>query len=210
MEQTNIQFSTDDYKAVAIKVQERVQKELPIMQEVLDALEKGAGIQLLPQAIHTIAVVCHNKSYKLLNGAFDIYSDMIERGKPDGIEAINHDLWKSIKKSHSVITKLYNQETYEFERQTLMYREEIKKMKAEDPSIDEGAMLEQEKAYFQHVECDISSAIKSYIFMLIVGYEPSDKQTQAMENMLAICKDILREGIAQHERTLETTTHILS
>jgi hypothetical protein len=205
-----IQCTADEYKAVAIKVQERVQKELPIIKSVLEALDDGAGIQVLPQAIHTIAVVCHSKSYKLLKGAFDIYDDMVERGKPSGIDAINHELWKSIKKSHSVISKLYNQETHEFDRQTIMYREEIKKMKAENPSIDEDAILEQEEAYFQHVECDISSAIKSDIFMLIVGYEPSEKQVQAMEDMLAICKDILREGIVQHERTLATTTHILS
>lgn len=205
-----IQCTAEEYKAVAIKVQERVQKELPIIKGLLESLEDGAGIQVLPQAIHAIAVVCHSKSYKLLKGAFDIYDDMVERGKPSGIDAINHELWKSIKKSHSVISKLYDQETNEFERQTIMYREEIKKMQADDPSIDVDAMLEQEKAYFQHVECDISSAIKSYVFMLIVGYEPSDKQIQAMEDMLEICKDILSEGVAQHERTLKTTTHILS
>lgn len=210
MEKNPILCSAEDYKAVAIKVQERVQRELPILKGVLEAIETGGGIQVLPQTIHAIAVVFHGQSYRLLKGAFDIYEELISRGKPDGIDAINHDLWKSVKKSHSVISKMYKQEVHEYERQLIMYRDEIIKRKAEDDSIDVDAVLEAEKAYFQHVECDISSAIKSFVFLMIVGYEPSEKQMQAVTEMLSICKDILRDGIAQHERTIETTSHILS
>ena len=210
MERNPILCSAEDYKAVAIKVQERVQRELPILKGVLEAIETGGGIHVLPQAIHSIAVVFHGQSYRLLKGAFDIYEELISIGKQDGIDAIDHDLWKSVKKSHSVISKMYKQEVHEYERQLIMYRDEIIKRKAEDDSIDVDTVLEAEKAYFQHVECDISSAIKSFVFLMIVGHEPSEKQMQAVTEMLSICKDILRDGIAQHERTLETTSHILS
>ncbi len=221
MEKEKIECASDDYKSVAKKVQERVKKELPIVQGLLDAFIEGSGMHVLPQAVHTIAVVYHNKSYKLLKYASALYDDLIHRGRPSYIESFNDELWASLKKSRSVIGKLHQQEINAYESQLITCRSEViarqKELRIEAkkrgekcklPSVNN--VIEQEKAYFQHVECDISSAIKSYIFLLILGYEPSEVQIIALDNMMNTCKEILRDGVAQHERTLVTTKKMLS
>ena len=206
--ETNNLPSLEDYKAVAIKVKTRVEKELPILEDVLGAIKSSKeSIQLLPQAVHTVAVTSHAKSYLFLEDAHIIYDAFIKQGK---VDTINHDLWKSIKKTHSVMEKLYKQECEEYIRQKEYYTLEVQKRKAKDPSIDEVKALEIEEQHFSHVECDISSAIKSVIFILIVGYIPTTEQVDAMRHMLKTAKGILAEQIAIHKRSLKTCEDILN
>lgn len=206
--ETNNLPSLEDYKAVAIKVKSRVAKELPILKDVLDAINSSKeNIQLLPQVVHTVAVVSHAKSYLFLEDAYIIYNSFIKQGK---VDAINHNLWKSIKKTHSVIERLYKQECEEYIRQKEYYTLEVQKRKAKDPSIDEVKEYEIEEQHFSHVECDISSALKSVIFILIVGYIPTKEQLDAMRNMLKTAKDIIAEQIKIHERSLKSCEDILN
>lgn len=205
--ETNNLPTLEDYKAVAIKTKERVEKELPILKDVLDAIKSSKeNIQLLPQVIHTVAVTSPTKSYVFLEDVHTIYNAFIEQGK---VDSINHNLWKSIKKTHSVVEKLYKQETEEFERQLSFFKQEITKRVLENPELDGEKELEEEIKHFSHVECDISSAIKSFIFILIVGYSPLDEQMTAMRTMLKKAKEIIKEQITIHERTLKTCTEIL-
>ena len=197
----------EEYKKVALKVRERVQKELPILKGLLEAIESSEGnIQLLPQLVHTIAVVAPTKSYVFLDGVNDIYDAFIQDGKP---YSINHDLWKSIKKTHSVVNKLYTQEKDEFLRQVEFHKVRLEQRILEGEELDVSAELEREIEYFQHVECDISSAIKSFIFVMIVGYQPTDSQINAMRKMMEQAKDILSTELARHENSLNTCNQIL-
>jgi hypothetical protein len=197
----------EEYKKVALKVRERVQKELPIISGLLDAIESSEeNIQILPQLVHTIAVISSNKSYVFLDGVYEIYEEFIQKGKPYSIE---HDLWKSIKKTHSVVSKLYTQEKEEFLRQLNHHKSVLESRKLEDADFDISAELEREKEYFQHVECDISSAIKSFIFLMIIGYEPSEKQISAMRTMMSQARTILAEQKTKHKNSLETCKQII-
>lgn len=202
-----IENTLEEYKKVALKVRDRVQKELPIISCLLDAIGSSEGsIQLLPQLVHSIAVIAPAKSHLFLDGVYDIYDEMIQVGKPHSIE---HDPWKSIKKTHSVVSKLYTQEKDEFLRQLNHHKSILETRKLEEKDLDINEELEREKDYFQHVECDISSAIKSFIFLMIVGYEPTEKQMSAMRKMVALSKDILTNEKARHENSLKTCNQIL-
>jgi DNA polymerase III psi subunit len=206
--ETNNLPSLEDYKKVAIKVKTRVENELPILEDVLGAINSSKeNIQLLPQVVHTVAVTSHAKSYLFLEDAYTIYNAFIKQGK---VDTINHDLWKSIKKTHSVIEKLYKQECDEYARQMEYFTLEVQKRKVENPDIDEVKELEIEVQHFSHVECDISSALKSVIFILIVGYIPTEEQVNAMRNMLKKAKTIITEQIAIHKRSLKTCEDILN
>lgn len=220
-----------EYKKVALKVRERVQKELPIINGLLDAIDSSEdNIQILPQLVHTIAVIAPTKSYVFLDGVYDIYEDLINKGK---VDTISHDLWKAVKKTHSVVSRLYTQEKEEFLRQLNHHRVIFEQRKLEELGIvyknakgqvrkkrnwekelknhelEITSLLEQEKEYFQHVECDISSSIKSFIFLLIIGYQPTDKQMATMRNMMSLSKRLLAEQKTKHENSLETCKQIL-
>lgn len=203
----NIRITSQDYKEVAQKVRDRVEKELPFLNGMLDAIKSSNNsFQVLPQVIHTIAVVSPPHTHLLLEDIYTLYADIINQGKT---ENLNHDLWKSIKRTFSVVKKLHTQEQEEYIRQVAFYKQRIQERKLEDESIDVDAMLEEETKFFQHVECDLSSAIQSYIFMLIIGHTPSRKQVEVMQSMLMKSKSIIEELIEKSEKTLATTSSIL-
>jgi hypothetical protein len=199
--------SLEEYKKVALKVQERVQKELPIICGLLDAIDSSDGnIQLLPQLIHTIAVVSSSKSHLFLDGVYNVYNDLIQQGKPYCIE---HDPWKSVKKTFSVVSKLYIQEKDEFLRQLNHHMSILEERKLKETDLDINKEIEKEKEYFQHVECDISSAVKSFIFLMIIGYIPSEQQISTLRKMVDLSKDILTSEKKKHENSLNTCKQIL-
>jgi N utilization substance protein B len=77
--ETNNLPTLEDYKAVAIKTKARVEKELPILKDVLGAIKSSKeNIQLLPQVIHTVAVTSPTKSYVFLEDVHTIYNAFIE------------------------------------------------------------------------------------------------------------------------------------
>ena len=201
------EFVAKDIREVAEKANERIKKELPVLEGLLDAMESsGMNIQLLSQVVHTIAVISPEQSYVFLDGVNAIYQELINQGKPD---TINHDLWKSLKKSASVAKKLYDQETSEYQRQLTHFKSHYTKLAKDDPSINVEESIAFEEPYFQHVVCDISSAIKSFIFVMIMGYEPSEAQVQTLRNMMEKAKEIFVDTIEKKKQSINTTDYIL-
>ena len=205
----------DDYILCAKKVQERVEKELPILRGLLEAIDSsGKNIQLLPQVVHTLAVICPTKAHVFLRGADAIYQELIGNEKPD---IINHNLWKALKKTASIVHNLHTQESTEFSRQEESCAAKLRSQKKSEgrrksKKLEEEIVLEVklESEYFQHVECDISSAIKSFIFIMIIGYEPSEQQMATMREMLDIAREMFIDAIKQKENALNTTKQIIN
>lgn len=203
----NINYTQQDLVDVAKKTNQRIEKELPILEGLLEAIESsGLNIQLLPQAVHTLAVICPQEAYVFLEGVDSIYQELISNGKPD---IIPHDLWKSLKKSASVAHKLHEQEVTEYQRQINSCRSHYAELAKDDATINVEEAVELEKPYFSHVECDISSAIKSFIFVMIMGYEPNEMQIQTLRKMMVIAKDMFYNAIERQKAALETIEHIL-
>ena len=201
-------FVAKDIKEVAEKLSKRIRKELPVLKGLLEAMvSSDMDIQILAQAVHTLAVAYPEKSYVFLKGVDSIYKELVSRDKPD---IINHDLWKALKKSAEVVCKLHTQEKREYTRQLNAYKSHFTKLKEDDPTINVDECIAFEEPYFRHVECDISSAIKSFIFAMIIGYEPTESQIATLRSMMEQAKVLFEEAIEKKEQALETTKQILA
>lgn len=211
----------DEYRKVARKVKERILNELPVLEDVSCAIKQDEkSLQLLPLAIHNIAVILPNKVHKFLVPMRDVYTIMANNGKPD---TISHDAWKSVKSTRDLLTRLAYQEESECKRQraaTLSARKRLEKQyyKAKDEAEINGEEfnevlppfdIEREEEFFMHVECDISSSAKSFIFWLICGYEPAEEQIEILQGALKMASELLTTAIEKKKVALETCNDLL-
>lgn len=196
----------DNIFDVAKQLNTRLQNELPILEDMLCAInETEDDIQLLPNIIHNVSVIDNANAYRFLEDSFELYNDLVSMERPS---IINHDLWKALKKHHSVLRDLYNQETDEYKRQMSHYTQIVRKEIENDASLNFDTLMEEKKMEFVHVECDISSSINSFILLLIMGYEPTDTQIAHLKRLLSIAKELIEESI-NNKRTALTNIKTL-
>lgn len=198
----------DELRKSAQKVKENAERYLPALLNTQEALKNAPNIYLLPQTIHTIAIALPQQCYKFLAELNALYSQIINDGKP---AQLNHDTWKSVKTTAGVVNKMYKQETEEDAKQVefvkCRYNELVKKEGAENVRpLD----IDKEREFFRHVECDLSSAVKSFIFLQTTGLFLDSKYNEHLANMLPIATELIDTAITRQQTAIENANKILS
>lgn len=199
----------DELKKTAQKVHDNAVRDLPILLNTQEAINSDPNnIYLLPQTIHNIAIALPQHSYKFLADLNKLYATAIEDGKPT---QLSHNVWKSIKSSAAIIKRMLKLETEEDKKQVEIAKYKHNKLIEEVGEEKAGTFNEEkEREYFQHVECDISSPVKSFIFIQTTGIFTDEKYFNILRSMLDTAKTLIAKAVERMNTAIDNTNKVLS
>lgn len=191
--------SNDLYRETVEKVKQDVLKQLPILEQNLESMDKQTNFILLPIVIHNICVIFERQAYKFIEPALNLWILMNPADVPEEIEPI-------VNKTIEILADLQKKECDLYEDQYKDMLEDKKKAKKEGRKF----IKREEIKAFNHLEADMSSFFKKAIMLQVSGvYKFNHRQNQILKETYKLCIKILKEVIPQKRLTLKNTKKIL-
>lgn len=216
----------ENLKQSAIALKERLEKEVPIMQQNLVALKRNEqNYAVLPTTVHNIAVIHNEEIYRLI----DLISCLWRAGKPGKRRLLNlfrkPAFEKEQKKALEILDYLNLQERKAFaaqldhvkkERQRIKRLNRRNKARAEKKGeLDKFEpqpvpVVKDEIQYFQHVEYDPSRLLIIFWKFVTSGEHPlSDDEVYWLGKIRETCIDIYEKYIPNRLAAIEKCNVII-
>ncbi len=196
----------------AAQLKKRLESELPIMRQNYRSLQNTQDLGIVPMIVHNLSLCVSERGYLFIEPTLRLYKAMLPKRKLRLFTTLS-DNEKEIRKRIIFLDDLLRKEHELYNAQLDEAKADIKREKAEQkekaPSQAVPTLAER-AANFRHVEIDIYEFL--YPYMVLVGrgeLTPNKQQTEELQKMHAIARDILGEFIPKREQALETCNTIL-
>ena len=216
----------ENLKQSAIALKERLEKEVPIMQQNLAALKRNEqNYAVLPTTVHNIAVIHNEEVYRLIYLIEELWTVHIQNGK-----RLLHLFRKSAfekeqDKALGILHYLNTQEWRLFHAQldhVKKERQRIKRLNRRNKAIAEKKgeldkfepqpvpVVKDEIQYFQHVEYDPSRLLIIFWKFVTSGEHPlSEDEIHWLGKIRETCIDIYEKYIPNRLAAIERCNAII-
>lgn len=189
--------NNDDYKNTVLKVQQQLQKELPVLQQNLNSLQATDNFSILPSIIHNICITSERQAYKFLKPAIELYLSA---------QAVNETIAEIIVNTSNTLKELQQKEDALQQEQYTQTKQEADFAYKNNQPYN----INYEINNFNHLEADMASFYRKLIMLIISQQVIMNKKIDiCFKHVKKMCIDILTSLIQQKQCTLNNTNKII-